>query len=108
MTEQQATPPARPPLLAGKQIVIAKGELQRVFSALTAAGYTIIGPTVRQEAIVYEEVERVEELPIGWTDEQGLGHYRLQKRADRRTFGFVVGPHTWKKYLYPPRLTLFV
>jgi ferredoxin len=107
MTEQQKTSPAGAPPLAGNQIIIAKSELQRVFSALTTGGYTIIGPTVRQEAIVYEEIERFEELPIGWTDEQGPGHYRLQKRGDRRAFGFVVGPHTWKKYLYPSRLTLF-
>ena len=107
MNEQQATSTAKKPLLAGNQIVIAKSELQRVFTALATAGYTIIGPTVRQEAIVYEEIEQVEALPIGWTDEQGPGHYRLKRRGDNRVFGFVVGPQAWKKYLYPPRLTLF-
>ena len=107
MNEQQATSTAKKPPLAGNQIVIAKSELQRVFTALATAGYTIIGPTVRQEAIVYEEIEQVEALPIGWTDEQGPGHYRLKRRGDNRVFGFVVGPQAWKKYLYPPRLTLF-
>jgi len=92
---------------AGKQIVIDKAELQNIIDALVAAGYTVIGPTVRQEAIVYDEIGRVDDLPIGWTDEQGPGRYRLQERGDKQMFGYVVGPYTWKKYLYPPRLTLF-
>jgi ferredoxin len=110
MTEQQ--PPATPSKpsslpLTGKQIIIAKTGLQCIIDDLATAGYTVIGPTVRQEAIVYEEISQVGELPIGWTDEQGPGHYRLRDRADKRFFGFVVGPYTWKKYLYPPRLSLF-
>jgi formate hydrogenlyase subunit 6/NADH:ubiquinone oxidoreductase subunit I len=111
MTEQQPTaaltqsPPVLP--LTGKQIIIAKAGLQCIIDALATAGYTVIGPTVRQGAIVYEEIGQVEELPVGWTDEQGPGHYRLRERGDGRLFGFVVGPHTWKKYLYPPRLSLF-
>jgi sulfhydrogenase subunit beta (sulfur reductase) len=108
MSEQQSpapSPPALPP--TGKQIVIAKADLQAIIDALLAAGYTVIGPTVHQEAIVYEEIGRVDELPIGWTDEQGPGRYRLRERGDGRVFGFVVGPHTWKKYLYPARQPLF-
>ncbi len=100
-TGQQSLP------LTGKQIVIAKKELQCIFESLGAAGYTIVGPTMNQEAIVYEEINQVNDLPIGWSDEQGPGHYRLQQKGDGRYFGFVVGPHSWKKFLYPPRLSLF-
>jgi ferredoxin len=109
MIQQQPSlaqsPPALP--LTGKQIVIAKAGLQCIIDTLATAGYTVIGPTIRQEAIVYDEISQVDELPIGWTDEQGPGAYRLQRRTDDRIFGFVVGPYTWKKYLYPPKLTLF-
>ena len=45
-------------------------------------------------------------MPQGWTDEQAPGHYRLKKRDDESLFGFVVGPHSWKKYLFPPKTTL--
>jgi ferredoxin len=112
MIEQspQKTPSLAPQpqtLPPGKQVIIAKRGLQQIFDALDAAGYTIVGPTVHQEAIVYEEINRVDDLPIGWADEQGPGHYRLRQRDDGRFFGFVVGPHSWKKFLYPPRLTLF-
>jgi ferredoxin len=108
MSEQQSPAAATQALPGtGKQIVIAKADLQAIMDALSAAGYTIIGPAVRQEAIIYDEISQVDELPIGWTDEQGPGHYRLRDRADDRYFGFVVGPYTWKKFLYPPRVTLF-
>ena len=112
MTEQssQRTPSQAPPpqvLQPGKQVVLAKSGLQQIFDALGVTGYTIVGPTVHQEAIVYEEISRVDDLPIGWADEQGPGYYRLRQRNDDRFFGFVVGPHSWKKFLYPPRLTLF-
>ena len=101
---QAPHPQALPP---GKQVVLAKSELQQIFDALGAAGYTIIGPTMSQEAIVYEEIDRIDALPIGWTDEQGPGYYRLRSREDGRFFGFGLGPQSWKRYLYPPRLTLF-
>jgi ferredoxin len=91
----------------GQHIAIPKIDLQCLFDSLQASGYTIIGPTLREEAIVYEEIARLEDLPIGWTDVQGPGHYRLQWRDDGKYFSYVVGPHTWKRYLYPPSLKLF-
>jgi ferredoxin len=81
--------------------------LQVVFNILTAAGYTIIGPSLDQEAIVYVTIEKIEDLPIGWTDDQGPGQYRNRRRNDGKYFGYVVGPTTWKRFLYPPELTLF-
>jgi len=48
----------------------------------------------------------VEDLPIGWTDEQEAGTYRLRRRDDGALFGYAMGPHSWKKYLFPPRQTL--
>ncbi|MDX1687594.1 MAG: 4Fe-4S dicluster domain-containing protein [Candidatus Promineifilaceae bacterium] len=91
----------------GKQVVIAKKALQTLFDALRSAGYQIVGPTIRQEAIVYDEIERIEDLPVGWTDEHAAGAYRLRRRDDGLYFGYVVGPDSWKKYLYPSRQKLF-
>jgi len=70
--------------------------------ALTRRGYRVVGPTVREGAIVYDELRSVEDLPRGWTDEQDGGKYRLKRRADEALFGYVVGPHSWKKFLHPP------
>jgi ferredoxin len=82
-------------------------ELQSLFEVLAAKGYRIIGPTVRDGAIVYDEVHSVDELPAGWTDEQSPGAYRLKRRGDLSVFGFGVGPQSWKKFLYPPDLSLW-
>ena len=54
MNEQS---PQMAPLPLGKQIVIPKIGLGQIFEALGAAGYTIVGPTLGQEAIVYEEID---------------------------------------------------
>ena len=82
-------------------------ELPRLFTALQARGYQVVGPTVRDGAIVYDHLATPEQLPIGWTDEQEGGTYRLKKRNDAALFGYVVGPHSWKKYLFPPEERLF-
>ena len=76
-------------------------------TALWQEGYTVVGPTIAQGAIVFDEVRGLDQLPIGWTDEQEGGTYRLKRRDDGAYFGYAVGPHSWKKYLFPSRLTLF-
>ena len=73
----------------------------RLLERLAALGYRIVGPTVRDGAIVYGEIRSEQDLPIGWTDRQDPGSYRLERRSDRALFGYTVGPHSWKKYLFP-------
>lgn len=84
----------------------AKPKLQRLIDELRARRYCVVGPTIDQEAIVYGELHSVAQLPQGWTDEQEAGKYRLKRRDDDAFFGYSVGPHSWKKYLFPPRETL--
>lgn len=80
--------------------------LQNLLELLQEDGYSVIGPTVSQDAIIYDEIFGVDDLPRGWTDVQEPGQYRLQRRADDALFGYVVGPHSWKRYLFPPLSTL--
>ena len=76
--------------------------LQLLIDALIADDRVVIGPTIEQQAIVYEEISSVDDLPRGWTDVQSPGNYRLEKRDDDTYFGYVVGPHSWKQFLFPP------
>ena len=85
---------------------LAKSDLQLLIDRLVERGFEVIGPTVSQAAIVYDRISSVSELPQGWTDRQGPGEYRLERRDDDELFGFVVGPHSWKRYLFPPLTTL--
>ena len=78
-----------------------------LFAALARRGYTIVGPTVRDQAIVYDEIACSADLPLGWTDEQDGGHYRLRRRDDQALFGYNVGPHSWKRYQLPPEVRLW-
>jgi sulfhydrogenase subunit beta (sulfur reductase) len=86
---------------------LERSGLARLFDALAGRGFQIVGPTLRDGAIVYERIDSTTELPIGWTDEQDGGRYRLRRREDDAVFGYAVGPHSWKKFLFPPTRKLF-
>src|SRR5678816_524101 len=70
-------------------------------------GFQVVGPTVRDGAIVFDDIASDADLPIGWTDEQDGGKYRLKRRSDAALFGYAVGPHSWKKFLFPPNVQLW-
>ncbi|MBK7256860.1 MAG: 4Fe-4S dicluster domain-containing protein [Ignavibacteriae bacterium] len=87
--------------------IVELNDLQDLLAALMTQGYTVIGPKIRDGAISFDTVERVEEFPRGWTDVQDAGTYRIAPGADDSLFMFTVGPHSWKRYLFPSRLRLF-
>jgi len=87
--------------------VIERSDIDELFAALARRGYTIVGPTVRDQAIVYDEIHRAADLPVGWTDEQDGGHYRLRRRDDEALFGYAVGPHSWKQYQLPSEVKVW-
>jgi ferredoxin len=91
----------------GTKLAFAASDFDRFLEALRAQGYTTIAPTVRDGAIIYDEIASSADLPRGWTDSQKPGTYRLERRDDAALFGYAVGPHSWKKYLHPSRLTLW-
>lgn len=80
--------------------------LDVLLRALKERQYTVIAPTVRDSAVVYDSINSIAELPIGRGDKQGPATYRLTQRSDPSVFGFVVGPHSWKKFLFPASLKL--
>jgi len=85
----------------GARYTLERSEFPKFLAAIKAAGYRIVGPTVRDGAIAYGDIREESDLPIGWTDRQDAGTYRLERRADAALFGYAVGPHSWKKYLFP-------
>jgi sulfhydrogenase subunit beta (sulfur reductase) len=87
--------------------VIEPDALEELIRALHDRGFRVLGPKVREGAIVYDALDSAAELPIGWTDEQAPGRYRLERRDDDARFGYAVGPHSWKQFLLPPRLRLW-
>ena len=91
---------------AQRAILTVEG-LQALLDSLRGRGYRVVGPTLKDKAIVYDDIASVDDLPKGWNDEQEGGRYRLVKRDDDALFGYAVGPHSWKKFLHPPILRLW-
>ena len=87
--------------------MIGPEALDVLIGALRGRGYRVLGPTLRGDAIVYDDLGSASDLPIGITDVQQPGSYRVAKRDDEARFGYAVGPHSWKQFLFPPRIRLW-
>jgi ferredoxin len=85
---------------------MARRDFGTLFDVLADDGYTIVGPMVGDGAVTLGELTSIDDLPVGWTDVQDAGSYRLEARDDAALFGFSVGPDSPKRYLFPPRSVL--
>ena len=83
-------------------------ELDRLLDALRADGRTIIGPVVRDDAIILDEIGSAADLPSGRGVETAPGRYRLTRRADAKRFDHAVGPMSPKRFTFPPRAPIRV
>jgi ferredoxin len=87
--------------------VVDPDALDILLEALRRRHFRVLGPTVRDGAIVYDDLSSASNLPIGVTDRQDGAVYRLERRDDEARFGYAVGPHSWKQFLFPPRIRLW-
>ena len=83
------------------------GALDSLIEVLAGRGYRVVGPTVRDNAIVLDELESAADLPWGWGVDVAPGQYRLRRRDDQAAFGHSAGPQSWKQFLHPPRRRLW-
>jgi sulfhydrogenase subunit beta (sulfur reductase) len=86
--------------------VVSFERFATLIGALQDSGYTVVGPTVGEKSIVYDEIRTINDLPIGMREIQNAGSYQLVQGGDDALFAYTVGPTTWKKYLFPPHETL--
>jgi len=93
-------------LPVGTQLLLAQADLQGLIDQLHQRGYRVIGPQVADSAVVLDELFSVDQLPLGWLDQQDGGLYRLQRDEEAGYFDHVVGPHSLKPYLFPPSETV--
>jgi sulfhydrogenase subunit beta (sulfur reductase) len=90
----------------GSHVWLERTGLQPLIDALAATGYRVVGPQVADGAIVLRDLGDAALLPHGWLDEQDGGSYRLSYDPAAGTFDHVVGPHSLKNFLFPPRETI--
>ncbi|CUQ65564.1 4Fe-4S dicluster domain-containing protein [Candidatus Nitrospira inopinata] len=78
-------------------------DLKRLLDLLGAQGHRVVGPTLRDGAVVWDTIARVSDLPIGWRDHQEPGRYRLEQTGTGEIFGIVHGPQSLKPFAFAPR-----
>tara|TARA_R110002049_G_scaffold50370_3_gene143098 strand:- start:141472 stop:142605 length:1134 start_codon:yes stop_codon:yes gene_type:complete len=81
-------------------------KLQTLIESLQRRDFEVIGPTIRDSAIVYDPITSASQLPAGWTDRQSPATYRIEEKGGDRQFFFNSSPDSWKKYLFPAKQTL--
>jgi ferredoxin len=86
------------------QVTIERRRFQEMLELIGKMGFNLLGPIVDDGAIIYDEIAADTDLPIGWTDTQSGGAYKLSKTESKRIFGFTVGQHSWKAFFFPPTL----
>ncbi|MDT0166434.1 4Fe-4S dicluster domain-containing protein [Actinotalea sp. AC32] len=82
------------------QIIDVQG-LQDLVEALLARGYTVVGPTVRDGAVVLGPISGVDDLPRGVHDRQDAALYRLETRDDDALFGCAAPVQGAKPVFFP-------
>jgi sulfhydrogenase subunit beta (sulfur reductase) len=90
----------------GSFLSIDTTQLQALVDVLRERGYRTVGPRMADGSIVYGDLASVDQLPVGYIDRQDGGSYRLEKSNGAGHFDYVVGPHSLKNFLFPPRETL--
>jgi sulfhydrogenase subunit beta (sulfur reductase) len=94
-------------LIIGSTVALPKAELNGLLKALQEQGYQTIGPRIKDEGIVYAEIQDMQDLPRGMCSDQQPASYRLTKTDEERYFDFIPAAQSWKQFLFPSRTHLF-
>ena len=86
---------------------LTRDKFPQLLEALNSAGYRCIGPQVRDGAILYDDLDSVDQLPKGRQDQQAPGEYRLAEIRSPRYFAWANGPQALKPFLFTPREVLW-
>ena len=92
--------------MIGSPRFLPRAELDRLLEALAADGRRILGPTVVDGAVVYDELMTAASLPAGWTADAAPGMYRLEATGSARLFDYGVPMTSWKRFTHPATVPL--
>lgn len=87
-------------------LALPRASFPALLDALRAKGYRVVGPVVRDGAVMWDDIRQAPDLPVGWRDAQEPGRYRLEQTGSGRYFGVVHGPESPKRFAFAPRETL--
>jgi sulfhydrogenase subunit beta (sulfur reductase) len=92
----------------GASIIITKPQFDTILSTLVGLGYQLEGPQVQDFTVVLGPINSLADLPYGYTSQEESGKYTLSATGRENYFDITSGPHTWKKYFFPPQTQLMV
>ncbi|MCW5587053.1 MAG: 4Fe-4S dicluster domain-containing protein [Chromatiales bacterium] len=81
--------------------------LQTLLDALHRQGYRTLGPVVQDAVVQYLDIDSIDRLPSGWTDDQAPGRYRLSRVDSPRCFAWATGAQALKPHLFHAREVLW-
>ena len=81
--------------------------LTDLINVLQRRRYTVIGPSIRNDTLDWQQIHTSEDLPTGWTAVQAAGAFLLERRTDSRRFGFATLASSLKKHLHASEVRLF-
>lgn len=84
---------------------LPRADLDDFIQALRAGERAVVGPQVRDGAVMLGKIESADELPVGVGVVNEPGSARLERRPDARVFDQPPGPSSWKRWTFPPRVT---
>lgn len=90
----------------GSRVTLDLEGFDALLQALADDARELVGPTLRDGAIILDTIHGAADLPRGVGDEQAPGHYRLRDRGDDALFGYAVPQHSFKGQLLVPKVTL--
>ncbi len=98
---------AKHPASSVRRCALNQARLTALLENLISDGYSVLGPRIRDGAIAYGPLKKLEDLPIGWSATAGPGHYRLHKSGSTSVFGTGPPMQGLKQIIHPPEIRLF-
>jgi sulfhydrogenase subunit beta (sulfur reductase) len=86
----------------GSSVALPKNGLEGLITNLRQMGYQVLGPKVKDNAIIYGPLGGMDELPRGYISVQDAARYRLVQTGHERYFDITPGASSWKQFLFPP------
>jgi ferredoxin len=86
---------------------ITRTTLQQLIDQLRQSGYQCLGPVQSDGAIQLQTVTSLQEFPIGISNTQEPGSYRLQQTGHDRLFAWNHGPQALKPLCFAPQEVLW-
>ncbi len=86
---------------------LSRASLSTLFEVLIQSGYQVYGPRIRDGAIQFAPLDGAASLPVGVTNDQQPGHYRLASGDSQRLFDWNHGPQGLKPLCFAPREVLW-